>query len=110
LLLFHYTSRVASQLIAIQGRIVPGKSGYVFLTPTLYDRGWLALDRLGISHTPETATEVAIHVDHPAPPPPTVVYPLRIGGTIYRAGLGLEVRFPDPIRVDGSHAIATVVP
>jgi hypothetical protein len=110
LLLFHYTSRVAAQLIAIQGRVVPGKSLYAHFSPTLYDRGWLALDRLAISHTPETAMEVAMYIDHQAPPPITVVDPLRLGGIIYRAGLGLQVRFPDPVSVDSAHVIETSVP
>lgn len=45
---FHYTSRVAGQIIIANGLIQPGASGVVYLTDEVFGRGTVAANRLGI--------------------------------------------------------------
>lgn len=45
---FHYTSRVAGQIIIANGFIQPGLSGVVYLTDEVFGRGTEAANRLGI--------------------------------------------------------------
>lgn len=49
---FHYTSRHAAQRIEISGRLVPGRSGVVYLTDQDYNPGWRAAKYLAIADKP----------------------------------------------------------
>jgi hypothetical protein len=107
MLLFHYTSRLAAQLIAIDGKLVPRRGTSVWLSSTLYERGWLALEKLAI---PSGPIEVAFYIDHPSPPPATAAVPYRIGRSLFRRGGGPEVKLLAPVPVVSSNVLQPNVP
>lgn len=96
---YHHTSRLAAQNIVCTGIILPGTSGFVFLSTELYATGAAAADALGIT---AKALEIAFEISS-NPPPPGLLAPAQVvpivspSGAVLRRGGGPEVRTPNPI-------------
>lgn len=98
--LYHYTSRVAAQSIICSGKLQPGKSGVVYLTPDDYHAGYEAANALSIIGKPiEIRFEIPDHVisqSYLVLPAPRLVAPERdiITGDVIRKGGGREIEVP----------------
>jgi hypothetical protein len=106
---YHYTSRAAAQEMSIAGQILPGRSGFIYLTDVLYRLGWHATDHLAL---PDRNAEVAIAIPYADIPKDTdgspgveylgIVQAVPAApGRAYRRGGGQEwvIRQPIPLHV-----------
>jgi len=88
-MIFHYTTLEGAQGISLGQVIEPGRSGSVWVTPELYDRGAEAANRLAIM---AKAVSRVVAMDLAGLPPATNVIPVRLGGGLRREGGGLEIK------------------
>ena len=100
---FHYTSRPAAQGIANARRMEAGASGFIFVTPDVYERGTEAADRLSIPKgrsVDVVAVILAASLGTGSPiPPGSLVLPLSdpVTGLTERRGGGAELLVSGPI-------------
>lgn len=94
---FHYTSHAHVQAMRRSGRMRPGVSGKVFLTPDLYDQGCVAADRLSTDHAVPRQMLVAFdqeaieNLDGVTELMIGLVEPIYLGDALYTTGGGHEV-------------------
>ena len=89
---YHYTSREGAQNIICAGRIIPGSSGYIYLSSVLYVIGFEAANALSITGKPvEMACEIPDNAVGAATTPRRVHLFRGPDGTILRRGGGNEV-------------------
>ena len=100
---FHYTSRPAAQGIANARRMEAGASGFIFVTPDVYQSGAEAADRLSIPSgrsIDAVALIPAASLTTMSPiPPGSLVWPLTnpVNGRTERRGGGAEILVPGPL-------------
>jgi hypothetical protein len=96
---FYYTSREAAQGIGSAGRVEAGASGWIYLTPDLYEEGTRAADALAIED--KSIEVVALIPSSMLMPPPktSLVLPTYdpVGGRVRRKGGGVQARIPGPL-------------
>ena len=90
---FHYTSRLGAQSIAIAGRIAPGRGGRVYLTQDAYQTGAAAANLLSLtsSRPVEDVCVVSEGALADASEPRVVEPLLRADGSEERQGGGSEI-------------------
>lgn len=96
---FHYTSREAAQGIGSAGRFEARASGWIYLTPDLYEQGTRAADALAIEG--KSIEVVALIPSSMLMPSPqrSLVLPTYdpVSGRLRRKGGGVQVRIPGPL-------------